>query len=210
MLTEWNQILRKEAYSRKEPDEIVFDFVKLLKKNQKVRVLDLGCGAGRHQVYLAKQGFETHGTDISKTGLNLTKQRVKKQKLEAYLVKCDMKELPYITSCFDAVVCLHTIYHQKLREMQKTISEIQRILRKKGFLLVNFLSKRTYSYRKGAEVEGNTFIEQEGIEKGVLHHFSDKEEIECLFKIFKIVDLRLTEKKVEGKLRSRWILTATV
>lgn len=209
-MAEWNQILRKEAYSREEPDEIVFDFVKLLKKkNQKVRVLDLGCGAGRHQMYMAKQGFEAYGTDISETGLNLTKERLQKQKLEVYLVKCDMKELPYINSCFDAVVCLHTIYHQKLKGMQETIFEIQRILKKKGFLLINFLSKRTYSYGKGAEVEENTFIEQEGVEKGVLHHFTDKEEIKNLFKIFKIVDLKLAEGEVEGKLRSRWILTAT-
>jgi predicted DNA repair protein MutK len=60
------------------------------------------------------------------------------------------------------------------------------------------------------EIEKDTFAEQEGIEKGVLHHFTDEEEINSLFKNFKIVSLELSEKEVEGKLRSRWILTATI
>jgi len=175
-LTEWDKILREEWYSQEEPDDIVINFSKLLKnKKWKMRVLDLGCGAGRHQVFMAKQGFEAHGTDISETGLKLTKQRLERQNLEVYLIKCDMKALPYIDSCFDAIISLHAIYHQKLKGVQETISEIHRILRKRGLLLINFLSKRTYSYGKGTEVEENTFIEQEGVEKGVLHHFTDKE-----------------------------------
>ena len=208
-MTEWNQILREEWYSQEEPEEVVVDFVtSLKKKNKKIRVLDIGCGAGRHQVFMAKQGFETHGLDISETGLTLTKERLKRHSLEGHLVKSDMKMLPYINSCFDAIVSLHTIYHQKLRGIQKTISEIKRVLKKKGLVLINFLSKRTYSYGKGAEVEENTFVEQEGAEKGVLHHFSDDEELKHLFADLKIADLRLTERKVEGKLRSRLILVA--
>jgi len=210
-LTEWNQILRDERYSREEPNEVVIDFATLLKKKKrKVRVLDLGCGAGRHQVYMAKQGFEAHGTDISETGLTVTKERLRRHKLEVYLVKCDMKMLPYVDYCFDAVISLHTVYHQKLKGIRKTASEIHRILKKKGLVMINFLTKRTYRYGKGAEVEENTFIDQEGSEKGVLHHFADKEDIERLFKNFKIVNLKLIEKEVEGKLQSRWILIATV
>ena len=209
-MTEWNKILREEWYGKEEPDEIVLNFANLLKmNNRKAQVLDLGCGAGRHQLFMAKHGFEAHGVDSSETGLNLAKQRLKYQKLDVFLVKCDMKKLPYVDSCFDAVICLHTIYHQKLEGMQETVSEISRILRKRGLLLINFLSKRTHSYGKGTKTEENTFIEQEGIEKGVLHHFTDEKEIKRLFKNFEIVSLELSEKEIEGKLRSRWILTAT-
>jgi len=208
-MTEWNQILREEWYSQEEPEEVVTDFATFLKKkNKKIRVLDLGCGAGRHQVYMAKQGFEAHGNDISEIGLNITKERLKKQNLEGHLVKCDMKMLPYIDFCFDAVISLHTIYHQKLKGIQETISEVKRVLKKKGLVLINFLSKRTYSYRKGVEIEENTFLEQEGAERGVLHHFTDEEELKRLFADFKIADLKLIEREVEGKPRSRLILVA--
>jgi ubiquinone/menaquinone biosynthesis C-methylase UbiE len=209
-VTEWNQILREERYSPEEPDEVVVDFITgLKKKNKKLRVLDLGCGAGRHQLYMAEQGFEAHGIDISETGLNLTKERLKRQNLEAYIVQCDMKMLPYVDSSFEAVISLHTIYHQRLKEIQETVSEIKRLLKRESLVLINFLSKRTYSHRKGVEVEENTFMEQEGVEKGVLHHFTDKEEIERMFEDFEIVDIRLSERKVKGKLQSRWVLIAS-
>jgi ubiquinone/menaquinone biosynthesis C-methylase UbiE len=210
-VSEWNQILREKRYSKEEPDESVVNFVSLLKKgNKKLRVLDLGCGAGRHQVYMASQGIETHGIDLSETGLNLTKERLKQQKLESHLIKCDMNSLPYVSFCFDAVISLHTIYHQRLKGIQKVISEIRRVLKTEGFLLVNFLSKRTYSYGKGVEIEEDTFIEQEGAEKGVIHHFADEEEVKRLFSSFKIVDLKLIEWKVDDKLSSRWMLIAMV
>lgn len=211
-MVEWDQILSEKWYSQEEPDEIVVDFAELLKKKsrkkQGLRVLDVGCGAGRYLIYMANQGFEVYGIDISEKGLGLTKERLKKRNLEALIVKSDMKELPYIDSCFDAVVCLHAIYHQRFEEIQGTIFEITRVLRKRGFLFINFLSKRTYSYGKGLKVEDDTFMEQEGVEKGVLHHFADEEEIKRLFKDFKILNLGLKEKEVEGKLRSRWILVA--
>jgi ubiquinone/menaquinone biosynthesis C-methylase UbiE len=211
-MAEWNQILNEKWYSQKEPDETVVNFVGLLKsesrKKRGLRVLDIGCGAGRHLIYMADQGLEAYGLDISEKGLDFTKERLKKRNLEAFIVKSDMNELPFINSCFDAVVCLHTIYHQKFKEIKDTVFEITRVLRKKGFLLINFLSKRTYSYGKGLKVEDDTFVEQEGVEKGVLHHFTDREEINHLFKDFKILNLSLKEKKVEGKLRGRWILVA--
>ncbi|MDH5482516.1 MAG: class I SAM-dependent methyltransferase [Candidatus Bathyarchaeota archaeon] len=208
-MVEWNQILCKRGYSIEEPDDAVVNFAALLrKKSKEMRILDLGCGGGRHQIYMARQGFETHGIDISKTGLKLTKDRLEKQRLAGHMVKCDMHFLPYVDFCFDAVVCFQTIYHQGLSGIQGTVSEVHRILRKEGLILVNFLSNRTYSYAIGAEVEGGTFVREEGAEKGVLHHFSDKEEIEQLFKRFKIVSLRLHEKEVEGALQSRWILIA--
>jgi len=135
LMTEWNRILQEKSYSLEEPDQIVMDFVAFLKRKNKIgRVLDIGCGAGRHLIYMAKQGFEVHGIDISETGLDATKWRLKKQNLEAQIIKCHMNFLPYIDCCFDAVICLHTIYHQKLKGMQETISEIHRILKKKGLL----------------------------------------------------------------------------
>jgi ubiquinone/menaquinone biosynthesis C-methylase UbiE len=210
-MAEWNKILREDWYSRQEPDEMVIEFTTFLRKRGgDERVLDLGCGGGRHQLYMSKQGFEVHGIDTSETGLELARKRLQRQKLEAYLAKCDMKKLPYVDSCFHAVICLHAVYHQKLAGIQATVCEIRRVLRKDGYLLMNFLSKRTYSYRKGVAVEKDTFMEEEGVEKGVLHHFVDREEIERLLSNFKIVDLKLKEGRVDGKLRSRWIAIAMV
>ena len=212
VVTEWNQILRDKWYSQEEPDELVVSFVTLLKeKNKKARVLDLGCGAGRNLICMASQRFEAHGLEISDTGITFSKERLKKRNLKAYVVKSDMHLLPFISSCFDAVICLFTIYHQKLKGIQETISEIHRVLRKGGILLTNFHSKRSGMYGKGVKAEKDTFTRQNGPEKGVAHHFTDKEEIMKLLKGFKNISIELRERKsANGYLQSCLIVTATV
>lgn len=149
-MAEWDKILRKKWYSQEKPDKLVITFFDSLKKeNEKLCVFDLGCGAGRNLVYMASQEFEAYGMDTSETGLNLTKKRLEKRNLDAHVVKGDMRWLPYKNACFNVVVCLFTIYHQKLEGIQTTISEIQRVLKKKGILLVNFQSKKQPNVWKG-------------------------------------------------------------
>jgi len=206
-MVEWDQILLRKEYHPESPDRIVVDLISILARKKAERVLDLGCGAGRHAMYLAESGFKTYGADLSDTGLRLTKKRLESRKMEAEIIKCDMKSMPYIQSCFDAVVCVQTIYHQKLKGIQETVSEIHRILKEGGLLLANFHSKRSSKYGKGIEVEENTFMQENGPEKGVLHHFFDENELRELLGHFR-VDVEVREKKVDRYLRSRFIVLA--
>jgi ubiquinone/menaquinone biosynthesis C-methylase UbiE len=206
----WEQILPRREYSPEEPDEFVASSIKSLKRRRVSKALDLGCGAGRHLAYMARQGFQVCGIDLSLTGMDMARGKLREQGLEALLVKCDMKVLPFINSLFDAVICTRTIYHQTLEEIRETIMEIRRVSTTKALVVIDFLSKRTYSYGSGVEVERNTFIEQEGPEKGVLHHFTDEKELKELFEAFRTVNIKLQEREVKSKLRSRWIVTAMV
>jgi ubiquinone/menaquinone biosynthesis C-methylase UbiE len=209
-MSEWNGILREKVYRPEEPDEHVIRFAVRLKRRRALRILDLGCGAGRHLIYMAKQGFQAFGADFSESGLKMAKKRLGKEKLRASLVRCDMKMLPFVGLSFDVVICTRAIYHQKIAAIQDTISEVHRALGKNGLLLMDFLSKRTYSYGRGMRVEANTFVEGEGFEKGVVHHFTGGEELKVLFRDFKITNMELRERVVESKLRSCWIVTAMV
>ena len=206
---EWNHILKRHDYSREEPDKLVTQFTKFLKNKHAKRVLDLGCGAGRHLVYLTKQGYETHGIDISKTGVKQAKNRLKTEKLNAALIKCDMKSLPYINHCYDAVIGFYTIYHNTKQGIQTTIAETHRTLKQKGTILLNFQSKRSGKHGKGTKIEENTYIQEDGPEKGVIHHFVDETEIHELLKNFKILKLQREEQTTSGYRRSRWTVLAT-
>jgi len=107
-----------------------------------------------------------------------------------------MKSIPYVDSYFDAAICIRTIYHQKLKEIQETISEIHRVLRKKGLLLANFHSRRSSKDGKEMKIEENTFMQKNGPEKGVLHHFVNKNELRELLGNFRIVELEPMEKMI--------------
>jgi ubiquinone/menaquinone biosynthesis C-methylase UbiE len=206
--TKWDRILPERTYSPEEPDETVVNFAGSLHRRGKRVTLDLACGAGRHAVFLAQQGFAVTGTDISQTGLKMTRNKLEERGLTATLVKSAMNDLPFSDSSFDAVICTRAIHHQRVFGIQQTISEIKRVLRKDGPVLVDFLSKKTYSHAKGVEVETETFMETKGHEKGIINHYTDREELQKLFQGFKMVSVDLSERMVEGRLRSRFTVRA--
>ena len=53
--------------------QFIVDAIPALKKHGVKRVLDLGCGAGRHCVLLAGSGFEVVGIDVSKYALKMAR-----------------------------------------------------------------------------------------------------------------------------------------
>jgi len=201
----WNSILKRPEFSREKPHRAIVELVELFRRKGAKRILDLGCGAGRHLLYLSLLGFEVHGTDISKVGLSESRKRLRDAEIRAELIKCDMKALPYSDSLFDAVISVWVIYHNTLEGMQKAISEVHRVLKKNGLAFLTFQSKRSHKFGKGNKTEKNTFILEESAERGIPHHFSDKSEVRALLKNFRVLSLNLGEFfDKEGKLHSHW------
>jgi SAM-dependent methyltransferase len=66
------------------------------------RVLDVGCGPGRHAHELARQGFAVHGIDISRRFVDLATAAAPPG---ATFERLDARSLPFLAE-FDAVVCL--------------------------------------------------------------------------------------------------------
>ena len=67
-----------------------------------MRVLDVGCGPGRHAHALATRGVEVHGIDISETFIRLARASAP---MGATFERMDARALTFENE-FDAVVCL--------------------------------------------------------------------------------------------------------
>ncbi|MDH5754631.1 MAG: class I SAM-dependent methyltransferase [Candidatus Bathyarchaeota archaeon] len=151
-------------------------------------VLDLGCGAGRHCVYLAKNNFDVVGVDISMTALKMANEWRKKEKLKNItLIRATMTNLPFSDSCFDAVISVSVIHHAIKKDIVKTINEIYRALKRNGVFLTNLVSVKDPRYGTGQKVENNTFRILEAFEEKrfeELHHFFTKREISKLLAPF--------------------------
>jgi ubiquinone/menaquinone biosynthesis C-methylase UbiE len=179
--------------------QFVEDAVPDLKKHKVKKVLDLGCGAGRHSVLLASVGFEVIGMDISKNALKMARRWVQKYRLKNVALVCAaMTSIPINDCCLDAVVSVSVIHHALKNDIIRTVSEVCRILAQNGWFIANLASVNDPRYGTGRRIEKNTFSILEGYEEkrfGELHHFFTKHEAVRLLSLFSKMDVTCLEDK---------------
>jgi SAM-dependent methyltransferase len=187
----WEIQYRTHGRVFETPHPDLLAFARLLSENGAGRVLDLGCGSGRHVVYLAKHGYDVHGMDVSPTGLKLTEQWLASEGVTAELRQADMTAtLPYADAFFDAIIAVQVIHHGRLRVVQAIIAELTRILRPRGLVFIT-VPKRKHRGEEYTVIEPNTYVPLDGIEKGLPHHLFSAESLAQAFYAYDILDLHL-------------------
>jgi 2-polyprenyl-3-methyl-5-hydroxy-6-metoxy-1,4-benzoquinol methylase len=61
--------------------------------NKSLKIIDIGCGTGRHSIELAKRGYKVTGIDLSESQLARAKEKAKAQNLQIDFQKHDAKKL---------------------------------------------------------------------------------------------------------------------
>ncbi|WP_078552003.1 class I SAM-dependent methyltransferase [Bacillus alkalicellulosilyticus] len=72
---------------------------------QHSRILDIGCGPGRHSLELARRGYQSVGVDISSEFIKYANQVAKAERLNAEFFVEDAREL-HFTEEFEGAICL--------------------------------------------------------------------------------------------------------
>lgn len=105
------------------------------------RVLDVGCGPGRHALELARRGIKVVGVDASCEFLALAREHAAADGLDAHFELLDVRELSYEAE-FDAAICLCQGGFGLLggREEVNVFNRIVRTLREGGQLAVSAFS----------------------------------------------------------------------
>ena len=73
--------------------------------NKSLKILDVGCGTGRHSIELARRGYHVIGIDLSDSMLKRAQEKAKKQHVQVRFEKHDARRLPF-RSEFDVVIML--------------------------------------------------------------------------------------------------------
>jgi len=184
----WELAWREQRWAETSPPlPVVVDFANDLKREGAKRVLDLGCGAGRHSVLLGKDGFQVVALDISETALKTLEDRLKTASIDSVtLVKHEMWDLPFVDDYFDGVICTNVLHHGKLIQIRRATKEVHRVMKKGASAFVIALSTADFRRGSGKRLEQNTFVFTRGEERGIIHHFFPRKELESCFRKFEI------------------------
>ena len=183
----WNEI--HSNYSPGEIDETIPSIVTLFQTHNIKKVLDLGCGRGRHTAYLAQNGFDVYGIDIAGEGVKKAAHLLKEKKLHANLCVGSTRDLPYKDNSFDGIISVRVIHHGRIEAIRKTIKEMERVL-KKGFIFVTVRKRASRKERRPyKEIAPRTYVPTEGREKDIAHYLFIKEILRKEFRSFKIHDI---------------------
>jgi SAM-dependent methyltransferase len=108
------------------------------------RVLDLGCGTGRHAVLLAEHGLAVTGVDFNPDYLELARERARAHGVRLDLVRADMRDLSAMPQgAFDAVISMYTSFGFFPRSDgdQAVLRQVRRTLAPGGALFLDVINR---------------------------------------------------------------------
>ena len=82
------------------------DFIeKEIRFDKSLKILDVGCGTGRHSIELTKRGYNVTGIDLSASQLKRADKKAKENNLSIDFRRCDARYLPF-DSEYDVAIML--------------------------------------------------------------------------------------------------------
>lgn len=193
----WKWEKLKSSYWETPCDMVVGYFTTLKNKGEQ-KALDVGCGIGRHAIFLAKNGWDVTAIDLSISAINYLNNISKKNNLRIHTYLSDMKSMPFNNESFDSVLAYHSIYHSDFSGVINNINEICRVLKKGGSAYVTLNSKKSSEWEKRTAdsiVDDYTIVKLKGDEKNIPHTYVESKDFAKMFSKFSIIKSRLVKEK---------------
>lgn len=158
-------------------------------KRKKIKMLDLGCGAGNHAKFMAENNFQVYGLDGSRTAISHCRKKFKKLKLTGKFIQGDFSNLPYDSNFFDCVLDRESLCANKFVAIKKAINQVYWKLKTGGLFICFMYNIYHPDIKFGKKIELNSYnnfkIGSSFYNLGTVH-FTNLKEIKVLFSKFKI------------------------
>jgi tellurite methyltransferase len=196
---QYHRDLESSGHALLWPDDFVIRFVNgvVLPRGQR-RILEVGCGAGRHVVLFARSGLEVVGTDLAQSALDFTRRRLEQEGLAGVrLEQAHAGELPFPDASFDALLAWRFLHVLGRDEARTAVAEMARVLRPGGSILVGTRSPRSTNHALVQQGRGadRDFAYRDGqlSERAVADVYYTREELAELFGAFKEIAIEHIE-----------------
>ena len=115
------------------------EILDVLKAHRVRRICDAGCGFGAYSLLLASNGFDVEGFDLSESAVAVTKELLGNYKIDASSYRAaSVLQTGYEDEQFDAAVAYSVLDHMTVDDAKKGLTELSRIVRKDGLLILAF------------------------------------------------------------------------
>jgi tellurite methyltransferase len=115
----WNKRYDTETYILgKEPVEFLKEYINILPRG---KALDIAMGEGRNAVFLAKNGFEVDGCDVSEIAVKKTLELAKENnvRVNAFVADLEIYKLPKDT--YDVVACFYYLQRSLIPQIKEAL-----------------------------------------------------------------------------------------
>lgn len=146
---EWDQYYREYpltelGWELGRPRPILVEYMEEGLLPNRGKALDLCCGAGTNTVFLAKNGLDVTGIDISETAIGLARQKANQAGVAVNFLNESFIDLPFNDSEFIFVYDMGCFHHVEEEDRSTFIEGVSRVLLNQGLYMLT-----CFSYRNG-------------------------------------------------------------
>ena len=146
--SQWSASGTVAGFAKSAPNAVLMTFAeKELRRSGSARALDLGCGAGRNAIPLARLGWKIVGIDLSWPMLCAAATRAREDRLDDWvnLVLAPMESIPARGRSFDLVIA-HGIWNlaRSAVRFRRALGEAARVAKPGAGLFVFTFSRNTF------------------------------------------------------------------
>lgn len=115
----WDTKYGTEAYIfGKEPVTFLREHIDVLSKG---KALDVAMGEGRNAVFLAKNGFEVDGCDISETAIKKALELAREMRVDIHAFAADLEIYRLPENTYDVISCFYYLQRDLFAQMKNAL-----------------------------------------------------------------------------------------
>ena len=172
------EVLSKDDEYWNTPDFMIHYLDYRWKKLEFKDFLDIGCGMGRHCIFMSEQGYNVKAFDYSKYVIDVVKDKVYEKNLNVNLTIGDMSSMPYENDSIDCMIAIDVLYNSDKEGIKRVLKEMHRVLRVGGETYFNIISDTSRLDSNEELFNGNEF------------YYVTEKDFEWLFEDFNVVSVR--------------------
>lgn len=183
--------------------------IDVFKEHHVKTVCDAACGYGAYSLAFASNGFQVKSFDISPSAVEITRRGLERYGITADVKAASILSTGYEDEAFDGVIANSVLDHMTVADAQKALSELYRITRPGGLVLVSFDTPEESDREMSHEVlaDGSLRYASGTSRAGMIFHPYDEREIAALLAGCSVIyartntkgeQIRILEKQPDG------------